>query len=52
MGLKTQKKHKFISDFTKEHQLNFIALSEFVRRDFTSSDLKNLCASKDFLWHS
>ncbi len=42
-GFKDLKIHKFISDLTKEHQLDFIALSE-------TAALKNLCG-KDFLWH-
>ena len=50
-GFKYPKKHKFISDLTKEHQLDFIALSETVKKDFASGTLKNLCAGKDFLWH-
>ena len=50
-GFKHPKEHKFISDLTKEQQLDFIALPETVKRDFTSSALKNLCGGKDFLWH-
>nr|AAR01724.1 hypothetical protein [Oryza sativa Japonica Group] len=34
-----------------EHQLDFIALSETVKKDFAPGTLKNLCAGKDFLWH-
>jgi hypothetical protein len=33
-GLKDPKKRKFISDLTKEHSLNFIAILEMGRSDF------------------
>jgi hypothetical protein len=42
-GFKDLKKHKFISDLTKENNLNFIAISEAGRSDFTPRFLKNLC---------
>jgi exonuclease III len=51
-GLKDPKKHKFISGLTKEHDLNFIALSKTGRSDFEPRFLKNLCAGRDYLWHS
>jgi exonuclease III len=51
-GLKDPKKHKFISNLTKEHNLNFIAPSETGRSDFTPRFLKNLSAGWDYLWHS
>ncbi len=50
-GFKDPKKHKFIFDLTKEQQLDYIALSETIRKDFSPAALKNLCAGKDFLWH-
>jgi hypothetical protein len=50
--LKDPKKHKFISDLTKEHDLNFIALSKTRRSDFGPRFLKNLCVGRDYLWHS
>jgi hypothetical protein len=43
--LKDPKKHKFISDLTKENNLNFIALSEN-RSDFMPRFLKNLYAGE------
>ena len=45
-GFKDPKKHKFISDLTKEHHLDFIALSETIKKDFSPAVLKNLCAGK------
>lgn len=50
-GLGDLKKHRFLSDLTKEHDLDFIALSETRRDSFTQSLLNNFCARKDFLWH-
>jgi exonuclease III len=51
-GLRDPQKLKHISDLTKEHNLNFIALSETRRSEFMSSFLKNLCAGRDYLWHT
>jgi exonuclease III len=51
-GFKDPKKHKFISDLTKEHNLDFIAVSEIGRSDFSLRFLKNLCPGRDYLWHS
>ena len=48
---KNPKKHKFISDLTKEHNLSFIAISKTGRKNFTSPFHKKLCARRDFLWH-
>jgi hypothetical protein len=39
-GFKDPKKHKFISDLTKENNLNFIAISETGRSDFMPRFLK------------
>jgi hypothetical protein len=48
---KDPKKHKYTSDLTKESNLNFIAISETDRSDFTPRFLKNLCSGRDYLWH-
>jgi hypothetical protein len=50
--LRDPQKFKHISDLTKEHSLNFIALSETGRSEFMPSFLKNLCAGREFLWHT
>jgi hypothetical protein len=50
-GFKDPKKHKFISDLTKEHNLNFIAISETGRSEFKTGFLKNICVERDYLWH-
>jgi hypothetical protein len=51
-GLKDPQKLKHISNLTKEHNLNFIALPEIGRTKFMPSFLKNLCAGRDYLWHT
>jgi hypothetical protein len=50
-GFKDPKKHHFVSDTTREHNLEFIAILETGRSNFSGSFLKNLCAGKSFLWH-
>ena len=49
-GFRDPKKHRFISDLTKEHNLSFIATSETGRRSFTNPFIKNLCSGKNYLW--
>ena len=51
-GLKDLAKHRFLADLVMDEQINFIALSETGRDDFPDHILKNLCAGRDFLWHS
>ena len=51
-GLGDLAKHRFLSDLVKEEQISFIALSETGRDEFPDCILKNLCAGRDFLWHS
>jgi exonuclease III len=51
-GLRGPQKLKNISDLIKEHDLNFIALSETGRSKFMPSFLKSLCAGMDYLWHT
>ena len=50
-GFRDPKKHRFVSDLTKEHNLSFIAISETVRKSFTDSFLRNLCGGKNYIWH-
>jgi hypothetical protein len=49
--LLTQKKYKFLSDLTKEKNLEFIAVSEIGRANFPQSTLNNIYTGRDFLWH-
>jgi hypothetical protein len=51
-GFKDPKKHKYISDLTKENNLDFIAVSKIGMDDFLLRFLINLCAGRDYLWHS
>ena len=51
-GLGNLAEHRVLSDLVKEEQISFIALSETGRDDFPYRILKNLCAGRDFLWHS
>jgi hypothetical protein len=50
-GFKDLKKLRYVLDLTKEHGLNFIALSETDRKSFPDHLLRNLCAGKNFIWH-
>ena len=50
-GFADTKKYRFLSDLTKEKDLDFIALSETGRANFLQSTLNNICAGRDFLWH-
>lgn len=50
-GLRDLAKFRFLSDITKEQKLDFIALLETCKRDFSNACLKNICGGKDFLWH-
>jgi hypothetical protein len=51
-GLADLAKHRFLVELVKEEQINFIALSETSCESFPDHVLKNLCAGRDFLWHS
>ena len=50
-GFADSKKYIFLSDLTKEKDLDFIALSETGRASFPQTTLNNICAGRDFLWH-
>ena len=49
-GLCDLAKFKFLSDTSKEQNLDFIALLETCRTTITDSELNNLCGGKQFLW--
>jgi exonuclease III len=51
-GLADLAKHRFLAELFREEQINFIALSETRREYFPNHVLKNLCAGRDFLWHT
>jgi len=48
-GFADSKKYRFLSDLTKEKDLDFIALSETGRASFPQTTLNNICAGRDFL---
>ena len=50
-GFADTKKYKFLSDLTKEKNLEFIAVSKTGRANFLQSTLNNICSGRDFLWH-
>ena len=50
-GLSDLAKTRFLSDVTKEQQLDFIALLETGKKDFAPHTLSGLCGGKNFLWH-
>jgi hypothetical protein len=51
-GLGDLAKHNFLSNLSKEQHMNFIAIMETSRSDFSDSTLRHLCGGVDFLWHS
>jgi hypothetical protein len=50
-GFADKKKYRFLSELTKEKNLDYIALSETGRASFSQSSLNSLCADRDFIWH-
>jgi hypothetical protein len=50
-GFIDPKKHRFISDLTREQQLCFIAVFEMGRKSFNDVVLRNFCGDRNFLWH-
>ena len=50
-GLRDLAKYKFLFDTSCDHQLDFIAILEIRRDDFTTSDLNHFCGGRDFFWH-
>ena len=51
-GLGDLAKHRYLSDMVREEQINFIALMETGRDNFPDVTLKNLCAGREYIWHS
>jgi hypothetical protein len=50
-GFRDPKKHRYVSDVTREQNLSFIVILETGRSTFSDPFLKNLCVGKKFLWH-
>ena len=50
-GLSDLAKSRFLADTTKEQNLDFIALLETSKKDFSQSTLDKFSAGRNFLWH-
>jgi hypothetical protein len=50
-GLSDLAKTRFLNDASKEHNLDFIALLETCKNDFSQAALDNLSGGKKFIWH-
>ena len=50
-GLSDLAKSKFLADTSTEQNLDFIALLETCKNDFSQSTLDNFSAGRKFLWH-
>jgi exonuclease III len=51
IGLRDLAKYNFLFDTSCEYHLDFVAILETCRDDFTTSDLTHFCGGKDFFWH-
>ena len=47
-GLRDLAKYKFLFDTSCDHQLDFIAILETRRDDFTTFDFNHFCGGRDF----
>ena len=50
-GLRDLAKHRFLQDLTAKHRLDFIAILETDRHNYSTECLNNFCAGKEFFWH-
>ncbi|XP_062188905.1 uncharacterized protein LOC133892218 [Phragmites australis] len=50
-GLSDLAKNRFLSDLSKEQKLDFIALLETGKKDFSKTVLNNICGGQEFIWH-
>jgi hypothetical protein len=50
-GLSDLAKSKFLNDTVKEQSLDFVALLETSKKDFSQSVLTKFCNGRNFLWH-
>ena len=51
-GLRDLAKHLHIALCSRDHNLDFVAISETGRRDISQSLLDHLSGGMDFVWHS
>ena len=47
-GLGDPAKHRFIAELVREQHLDFVAILETVKKDFSNSHLKHLSGGMDF----
>jgi hypothetical protein len=50
-GLSDLAKSRFLGDMAKEHNLEFIALLETCKNDFSQEVLDNFSGGRNFIWH-
>ena len=50
-GLRDLAKSTFLYDTSLEYDLDFMALLETNRKDFSNEILTTFCGDKDFIWH-
>ena len=50
-GLGDLAKHKHIVDCVKDHELDFVAITELGKRDFPTRDLNHFSCVYDYEWH-
>jgi hypothetical protein len=43
-------KHLHIADYIKDHELDFVAITEYGKRDFPLKILDNLTGGVEFIW--
>ena len=44
-------KYRFLSDLSREQKLDFIALLETGKKDFSKTVLNNICGGQEYIWH-
>ena len=44
-------KHRYICELVKEQYLDFVAILETGKKDFSVTSLNHLCGAREFLWH-
>lgn len=50
-GLSDLAKYRFLSDFSRVQKLDFIALLETGKKDFSKTVLDNICGGQEFIYH-
>jgi len=50
-GLRDLAKHRFLFDCSREHNLDFIAILETGKHNYSTECLDNFCAGAEYFWH-